>query len=142
MKRSGNLHPISVFRRGASVLIALLVFLLAALSGTIALVMATSNAGRYTHAKEDQQAYLAVASAAKLICKKLETTQIELVSNEMTGEQSFPQNSGDIGAVNFYAVVGETAEGKPETELTDQTNIGLFFSDKRFIDNVKLLGPY
>ena len=63
-------------RRGASVLIALLVFFLAALAGTVALTMAASNAGRYTHETDDQQAYLSVASAAKLILSKLEKYEI------------------------------------------------------------------
>lgn len=59
-------------KKGASILIALLVFLLAALSGTVALTMAASNAGRYAHEKDDQQAYLSVVSAAKLILSRLE----------------------------------------------------------------------
>ena len=58
-------------------LIALLVFFLAALSGTIALTMAASNAGRYTHEKDDQQAYLSVASAANIILDRL--TGIKIV---------------------------------------------------------------
>lgn len=53
--------------RGAAMLIAILVFFLAALSGTVVLTMATSNAGRYTYTKEDQQAYLAVISAAQAV---------------------------------------------------------------------------
>lgn len=59
-------------KSGASILIALLVFLLAALSGTVALTMAASNAGRYAHEKDDQQAYLSVVSAANLILSRLE----------------------------------------------------------------------
>ena len=75
-------------RRGASVIIALVVFMLAALSGTIVLTMASSNAGRYTHSKEEQQAYLAVASAAKLVKDELKdfsvTVKFELDSKNKT----------------------------------------------------------
>ena len=67
-----GLSSIARFRRGASVLIALLVFFLAALSGTLVLTMAASNAGRYTHEKEDQQAYFSVASALELIQGQLD----------------------------------------------------------------------
>lgn len=54
-------------RRGAAVIIALLVSFIAALSGTVALVMSSSNAGRAGYNKEEQQAYLSIASAAQLI---------------------------------------------------------------------------
>lgn len=63
-------------RSGAATLIAILVFFLAALSGTIVLTMASSNAGRYTHEKEDQQAYLSVISAAQLIIETLDGFEV------------------------------------------------------------------
>lgn len=70
-------------RRGASVLIAMLVFFLALLSGALALSMSASNSGRVTHNREDQQAYLSVASAAKLILSELEGIKFIIVfSNE------------------------------------------------------------
>ncbi len=69
--RESCMHKIKRNTRGATMLIALLVFLIAALSGTISLTMAASNAGRYTHEKEDQQAYLSVISAGNLILDRL-----------------------------------------------------------------------
>lgn len=63
-------------RRGAAVIISLLVFLLAVLSGTVALTMAASNVGRYTHEKDDQQTYLSVVSAANLILSRLDGVEI------------------------------------------------------------------
>lgn len=76
-------------KRGASVLIALLVFFLAALSGTIALTMAASNAGTYTHKAEDQQRYLSVASAARLILSRLEGVKVNftLTDNPKTMQE-------------------------------------------------------
>ena len=57
--------------RGVSILIALFIFLLAALTGTAVLTMSTSNAGRFTHAREDQQRYLSIESAVRLIREEL-----------------------------------------------------------------------
>lgn len=84
-----NLRKPKRMRRGASVLIALLIFFLALLSGALALSMAASNSGRITHNRDDQQAYLSVASAAKLILSELDGIKFVIVfSNEdaATGE--------------------------------------------------------
>lgn len=54
-------------RRGTSIIIALLVLLICVTAGAAALTAASANAGRYTHLRRDQQRYLAVASAAKLV---------------------------------------------------------------------------
>lgn len=64
--------------RGASLIIALLVFLLAALTGTAVFTMATSNVGRYTGAKRQQQAYLNVSSAVKLVRGQLEKFSVDV----------------------------------------------------------------
>ncbi len=109
-----GLSSIARFRRGASVLIALLVFFLAALSGTLVLTMAASNAGRYTHEKEDQQAYLSVASAAKLILNKLEQAEVEFSSSGKA-----PTSTDDI-----------------EIDNTNLTDLGLFFADLNFQNDV------
>lgn len=115
-------------RRGASLLIAILVFLLAALSGTVALTMAESNAGRYTHEKEDQQAYLAVASASKLILDELGSVQVRFTGNKT----SVPESSADVNEPQFFK--------KGSTETID--NLKLFFKDDEFIDQLKTILPY
>lgn len=74
--RESSMHKVKRNTRGAAIIIALLVFMSAALSGTIALTMAASNAGRYTHEKDDQQAYLSVVSAGNLILDRLEGLKI------------------------------------------------------------------
>ena len=56
---------------GATILFALLVFMLCILAGTGALTAAAANSGRYTHLKADQQQYLSVSSAAKLLKSEL-----------------------------------------------------------------------
>lgn len=57
--------------RGASIIIALLVLLICVTAGTAALTAAGANLGRYTHMRADQQRYLAVSSAVKLVRSEL-----------------------------------------------------------------------
>lgn len=59
-------------KRGVSLLLALLLFLLCALSGAAALTAAGSNIGRYSYMIEYQQEYLSVSSAAKLLKAQFE----------------------------------------------------------------------
>lgn len=113
-----KLQKRSSLRRGASVLIALLVFFLAALSGTIALTMAASNAGRYTHAQDDQQAYLSVASATKLILSELEDLQISM-------ETTQNPNDSTVAPSEIKTII-KAGNGK------------LFVKDNRFINNLRL----
>lgn len=116
-----GLSRIARFRRGASVLIAILVFFLAALSGTLVLTMAASNAGRYTHAKEDQQAYFSVASAVKLILSKLRQAEVHFQSKD---PEAIDEPS-DIEITN-----------------TNLNGLGLFFSDVNFSENVLIQFAY
>lgn len=57
-------------RRGASVVLALVIFLMCALGGASVLVMASANAGRYSHT--DEQDYYSVSSAALLVVDMLD----------------------------------------------------------------------
>lgn len=49
--------------QGASILFAIMVFMLCILAGVSALTAAASNGGRFTHQESDQQQYLSVSSA-------------------------------------------------------------------------------
>ncbi len=60
-------------RRGASIVIAILIFMLCALAGVTALTMSMSNGGRYSHG-EDRQPYYAVSSAALLLLDMMDKT--------------------------------------------------------------------
>ena len=53
-------------RTGASLLIALLFFLVAMTVGAVVLTAASANAGRIQNNRQEQQNYLAVASAAAM----------------------------------------------------------------------------
>ena len=100
-------------------LIALLVFFLAALSGTIALTMAASNAGRYTHERGDQQAYLSVVSAANLILDRLAGLTIIYQANVV---DHVPLAEGELKIVYQYA------EGR---------EADLFLADEDFKKNLR-----
>lgn len=68
MKRLVNkLHS----KGGATILFAILVFMLCALVGAAALTAAAANSGRYTHVKAEQQEYLSMSSAVNLMREEL-----------------------------------------------------------------------
>jgi len=58
-------------KRGASIVLALIFFLVCAAIGGIVLASAASNAGRLSHIRQEQQAYLTASSAAKLVRDEL-----------------------------------------------------------------------
>ena len=58
--------------RGASLIFALLVFMLCIFAGVAALTAAAANIGRYTHLEYEQQQYLSVASALELLQSQLD----------------------------------------------------------------------
>lgn len=64
--------------RGASILFALLVFMICAFAGAAALTAAAANAGRFSHAEEDQRKYLSVASATNLLLEELSAPKLEI----------------------------------------------------------------
>ena len=72
------------FRRGASIAIALLIFLLCALAGVSALMMAASNAGRYSHKSE--QDYYSVSSAALYFVDLFASSTLTYTSKQIAFE--------------------------------------------------------
>lgn len=63
--------------RGASILLALLFFLLCAMVGASVLMAAASNAGKSRSNREEQQKYLTLSSAMQLVCDELTHEQTE-----------------------------------------------------------------
>ncbi len=114
-----NLRKPKRMRRGASVLIALLIFFLALLSGALALSMAASNSGRITHNRDDQQAYLSVASAAKLILSELDGIKFVIVfSNEDAA-------TGEAGANHYTMKNYKETDSKVKKDNNEEED-GLF----------------
>ena len=107
-------------RAGASLLFAILVFLLCVLAGTAALTAAAANSGRYTHLEAEQQAYLAVSSAAKLFrdefvnSKYTATVETKKESNPTTGDKT-------AGAVKDGKIDAADPAKSPFPDLTIPT---------------------
>ena len=130
-------------QRGAAMVIALFFFLLCTLVGTLAVTAAATNAGKAAKVREEQQAYLAVRSAAQLVADMVAREsfvgEYEIVNRtwtEMTPsgggmipvqkrEVDFPASGRNVSFVN-----GETLSG------------GLYKSDLRelYYDSVVYLG--
>lgn len=89
-------------KQGATIVLALLFFLICAVIGGIVLASASANAGRLSHIRQEQQAYLNLGSAAKLIRE-------EIAGTEFTHETEI-------------VTIGEGAE---EEKLSEETIIEL-----------------
>lgn len=84
-------------RSGASILLALLLFLVCALAGAAAITASASNVGRYSYLEGDQQQYLSAASAAKLIRSQLDGLKAEgTYSVEISAAEKAEKDSSDI----------------------------------------------
>lgn len=82
-------------RRGASILIALLLFLLCAFVGGAVLVAAYQNASRSTALRREQQNYLAVSSAAQLLKDEVVGQSVQL--RDVTVVTQAPEGEGTPG---------------------------------------------
>lgn len=90
------------FRRGASIAIALLIFLLCALAGVSALMMAASNAGRYSHKSE--QEYYTVSSAALMIVDMLDDLQFTSKEVEYDYTRTWDYTNGKHEESDSYSL--------------------------------------
>lgn len=99
--------------KGASLLIALLVFLLFVLVAATVLAAAVSNAGRARSNRAEQQRYQTLSSAMRLICGELEKT-------EYMGKYKY--YTWDNGGVNYYYCEQQASGGiAMQTAYTTQT---------------------
>lgn len=80
---------------GASIVIALIFFLVCLTVGAVVLTAATANAGRITRNQKEQQAYFAVRSAAELLRDELEGEAFTAKQDEWDGSPA------QAGAANF-----------------------------------------
>lgn len=84
-------------RSGASLLFAILVFMLCILAGTAALTAAAANAGRYTHLESEQQTYLTISSAVRLM--KDEVAGTTLTATRESGGTTVEADGHWIGEI-------------------------------------------
>lgn len=102
-------------KRGASIMLALLLFLVCILAGVAALTAASANMGRHSYMRETQQKYLAVSSAAKLIREQLN-------GMELTCEYTYnPISAYDDTFEKFIVTSGTLVKGTISCNV-DYTN--------------------
>lgn len=95
-------------QRGASMLFALLVFLLCMLAGVAALTAAAANVGRYTHLEKEQRQYFSTSSALALLQSELDAAAALTVTATYTETQNW-QYDGSATTPTY---------GTPVCELT------------------------
>lgn len=101
---------------GASILLALLFFLICTLVTAVLLMAAASNAGKVRSNREMHQKYLAVSSALELVCE-------DLLSAEYYGQYGFREEvetiEHDDGTTSMYRkYYYDQIEGKYDCELS------------------------
>lgn len=89
-------------KRGVSLMMALLLFLMCALSGAAAITAAGSNIGRYSYMREYQQEYLSVSSAAKLL--KTQFEQGSGISVDCSGANAI-DNASTMSSRPVYSII-------------------------------------
>lgn len=105
-------------RRGASILLALLLFLICALAGAAALTAASANIGRFSYLEQDQQQYLAVSSAAKLLRSQLDGFTAEGVFKAEVIDESDANLTLDSDISHGFSIVIGESEFVPPTVFT------------------------
>lgn len=101
-------------KRGVSLMMALLLFLMCALSGAAAITAAGSNIGRYSYMREYQQEYLSVSSAAKLL-----KTQFEKGTGNISADCSSGSAVEELGSILTTNPVYALIVGDMQTLLYD-----------------------
>lgn len=100
---------------GASILLALLFFLICALVAAAVLMAAVSNAGKIKSNQEMHQKYLAVSSALELVCDDLLSAEYR---GQYTVEVTKTQVTNDEGEqVDTYTYTYKQTNGKYDCEL-------------------------
>ena len=104
--------------RGASILMALLFLLVCMLVASSVLMAAASNSGKLRSNQQEQQKYLALSSALRLVCD-------ELTAAEYTGQYEYGITPHVIydedghGSIDYYIHTYKQLVGQFECELTE-----------------------
>ena len=112
-------------QRGASILIAMVFFLLCLTVGAVVLTAATANAGRLASRRQEEQNYLTVSSAARLLRDELAGAEFQVVTTSVY----MPDDEGVAGETStdavgllepFAAQAREVSEGTTPASRTFQ----------------------
>ena len=106
--------------RGASILLALLFFLVCMMVGASVLAAAASNAGKIRSNRTEQQKYLTLSSAIRLICDELE--QAEYRGTYKAYEWTV-QEEEDAPAIDYFYCQQQTG-GYSCGHLTEEIPLG------------------
>ena len=114
---------------GASLSIALLLFLVCAVVGSVVLAAATAASGRLAKMAEMDQRYYSVTSAAELLAEELNgqtvsVMQIKTVTKTTTQSYSIKQDSSG------KTTVEKGAKSEPPANETFETEVNWYISDK------------
>ena len=112
-------------RRGASMVFALLVFLLCLLAGTAALTAASSNVGRYTHLEDEQRQYFSAASALKVLQGWMNSDKGK-VTIEVTRKETVEWTVNAAGVTEFK---------DPKYEITLDPSTGITYFQNLMLQN-------
>lgn len=105
---------------GASILLALLFFLLCAMVGASVLMAAASNAGKSRSSREEQQKYLTLSSAMQLVCDELTaakyTAQFDQTSKIPVYKKD--EDGKDTTTVDYFKITYSQKEGSYPVALS------------------------
>jgi hypothetical protein len=107
-------------RQGASLMIALLFFLLCITTGTVILTAATASTGRISSQKQVQQDYLTVSSAARLVRDQLKGTTFTAETNTIF-KDGVLQESPDDQFESFGKLLSETVKADATSVFVNGT---------------------
>ena len=102
--------------RGASLTMALLLFLVCAVVGSVVLAAGTAAAGRISERAQSDQRYFAVTSAAELLARELDGKSVTIVREETTTTTKVKTYT-----VGWNAVTGEETVGTPSEDSSTVT---------------------
>ncbi len=80
-------------KRGVSIVMALLLALICLFAGAAALTAASANIGRYSYLREDNQDYLSISSAARLLSEQFEQGSNNISADYSSGKTIATLNS-------------------------------------------------
>ncbi len=122
--------------RGASLLVALLLFMICSVISVVVLTAATAVSGRASKLAESDQRYFSVASAAELLAQELNNQPVKIVQEETKVETT----------VTTYALVGPPPSEPgpaPDTDTTCRmTAIGDYSLGATWADAGGIIGSF
>lgn len=129
-------------KKGASIIIALMIFLLCALAGASAFIMASANVGRYAHTQDTRQPYYSVTSAALTIVDLIDgiTYSSDIVSYDYKREWTYEADDKEhVQSEEYTITIPPKGKGKLMGGDSKMSGSNIMKSVSEYCD---LLVPY